>query len=331
MDSSSMTSKEKTPSIHPIGSASGDTSSHSRPLPGSLASAGIEAPNVKHYLDFRKFLQDYYRFRRELSKNDLRPYSYAVFSAAANIKSPNYLKLIIEGRRNLSEDMIARFAKAMGLGKDQSEEFRLLVRYGQATDPAERNLHLKELNEKRVDSKLKTGEIDQKTWEKIPSWITWILYSLVDQKDVKFEAEKLRETLRNKVSTEEIQAALSSLLESGELVRDSETGEVKKARNLMESAEEVPVALVRKLQAELMYLGLESLFQDSPTEREFGTATLALTQQEFEELRFTLRKIRKEAHKNIGVKRLTSKGERVYQLNLQLFPITAGATPFSQD
>lgn len=331
MDSNSMTSKEKTPLNLSAGSASGDNAIQNRPLPGSVPPEGIEAPNVKHYLDFRKFLQDYYRFRRELSKNDLRPYSYAVFSAAADIKSPNYLKLIIDGRRNLSEDMIAKFARAMGLGKDQTEEFRLLVRYGQATDPAERNLHLKELNEKRVDSKLKSGEIDQKTWEKIPSWITWILYALVDQKDVQFEAEKLREILRNKASSEEIQTALNSLMESGELARDPATAEMKKARNLMESAEEVPVALVRKLQAELMYLGLESLFQDAPTEREFGTATLAMTQQEFEELRFTLRKIRKEAQKNIGVKRLTSKGERVYQLNLQLFPITVGATHLSQD
>jgi uncharacterized protein (TIGR02147 family) len=284
--------------------------------------AMLEAPMVGDYLDFRKYLADYYQYRRELSKNDIRPYNYAVFSAGANIKSPNYLKLIIEGRRNLSEDMIAKFAKAMGLGKEQAEEFKLLVLYGQASDPADRNMHLRALNEKRVDLKLKSGEIDQKTWEKIPSWITWILYAMVDQKDVSFEPEKLRESLRNKANVDEIQASLNSLMSAGELVKDAETGEVKKARSLMESAEEVPVALVRKLQAELMYLGLESLFQDSPTEREFGSATLSLTKQEFEELRFSLRKIRKEAQKNIGVKRLTSKGDRVYQLNLQLFPIT---------
>lgn len=284
--------------------------------------AMLEAPMVGDYLDFRKYLADYYQYRRELSKNDIRPYNYAVFSAGANIKSPNYLKLIIEGRRNLSEDMIAKFAKAMGLGKEQAEEFKLLVLYGQASDPADRNMHLRALNEKRVDLKLKSGEIDQKTWEKIPSWLTWILYAMVDQKDVSFEPEKLRESLRNKANVDEIQAAVNSLMNAGELVKDAETGEVKKARSLMESAEEVPVALVRKLQAELMYLGLESLFQDSPTEREFGSATLSLTKQEFEELRFSLRKIRKEAQKNIGVKRLTSKGDRVYQLNLQLFPIT---------
>ncbi len=282
----------------------------------------LEAPVISDYLDFRKLLSDYYQHRREISKKDIRPYNYAVFSAAANIKSPNYLKLIIEGKRNLSPDMIAKFAKAMGFNKDQTEEFKLLVLFGQASDPGERNMHLKALNENRVNAKLKSGEIDQKTWEKIPSWIAWILYSMVDQKDVKFDAESLRETLRNKASADDIQAALNSLLAAGELVRDESTGEIKKARALIESAEEIPVALVRKLQGELMYLGLESLYQDSATDREFGSATLAMTRAEFEDLRFHLRKIRKETQKNIGVRRSSSKGERVYQLNLQLFPIT---------
>lgn len=286
--------------------------------------AMLEAPQIANYLDFRKFLADYYSYRREISKNDLRPYNYAVFSASANIKSPNYLKLIIEGRRNLSEDMIGKFAKAMGLNKEASDEFKLLVLFGQASDPAERNMHLKLLNEKRVDSKLKSGEIDQKTWEKIPSWISWILYSLVDQKDVKFDPESLRKILREKASADEIKASLDTLMKSGELVLDTATGEMKKAHTLMDSAEDVPVALVRKLQAELMYLGLESLFRDSATDREFGSATLAMTKQEFEDLRFQLRKIRKEAQKNISVKRSASKGDRVYQLNLQLFPVTEG-------
>lgn len=299
-----------------------DTLTPTQSVVSSKMPTMIEAPQISNYLDFRKFLADYYHYRREMTKNDLRPYNYAVFSAAANIKSPNYLKLIIEGRRNLSEDMILKFAKAIGLAKEATEEFKILVLFGQASDPAERNMYLKALNERRVDSKLKSGEIDQKTWEKIPSWISWILYSLLDQKDVKFEPESLRKTLRDKASVDEIKHSLETLLRSGEIVKDEVTGEFKKARSLMESAEEVPVALVRKLQAELMYLGLESLFRDAATEREFGSATLAMTQQEFEDLRFQLRKLRKEAQKNIGVKRLSSKGDRVYQLNLQLFPIS---------
>jgi uncharacterized protein (TIGR02147 family) len=282
----------------------------------------LELPTLSDYLDFRKYLADYYSYRREISKKDLRPYTYAVFSAGANIKSPNYLKMIVEGRRNLSDDMIGKFSKALGLNKEQGEEFRLMVSFGQATDSAERNMYLKELNEFRVNAKLKSGEISRSTWEKVPSWVAWVLYSMIDQEGADFRLPRLREHLRGKASDHEIEEALRSLINSGEVVVDDVTGRPQKARSLMENAEDVPVALVRKLQAELMSLGLESLFRDAPTEREFGTLTVSMTKSEFEDLRFQLRKLRKETQKNNAVRRATSKGERVYQLNLQLFPVT---------
>jgi len=280
------------------------------------------APNLSDYVDYRKYLSDWYLYRRELSKRDLRPYNYTMFSAAADIKSPNYLKMIIEGRRNLSEEMIVRFAHALGLSKEKAEEFRLLVLFAQATDPAARNFFLKELSEFRVQIQLRSGEIDKKTWEKVPNWITWILYAVMDQDGVEFSIDKLRELLRGKASEAELSTALNNLIASGEVVQDRATGRLTKARNLIESPEEVPVALVRKLQSQLMYLGLESLFQDAPSEREFGALTLSLTKAEFDELKFKLRQMRKQLHKDNSIKRMTTRGERVYQLNLQLFPVT---------
>lgn len=280
------------------------------------------APALSDYMNYRQFLQDFYNFKRKSSQRQIRAYNYAVFSAAANIKSPNYLKMIIEGKRNLSEDMIGKFGKALSLSKEQVEEFRWLVLFTQASDPGERNLYLKKLSEHRVSSKLKSGEIDRKTWEKVPNWVTWIIYAMVDQDGVKFTTKSLKELLRDKATEEEIETSLNSLLASGELKRDEETGELKKARHLIESPEEVPVALVRKLQSQLMYLGMESLYQDAPTEREFGTLTMSLTKSEFEELKFKLRQMRKSLNKDNSIARASSKGERVYQLNLQLFPVT---------
>lgn len=283
---------------------------------------GIVAPELQNYMDYRKYLLDWYNHKRVLSKKSLRPYNYAMFSAAADIKSPNYLKMIIEGQRNLSEEMILKFAKAMGMNKESSDEFRLLVLFGQATDPAERNFFLKELSEFRVQAQLRSGEISAKSYNKVPSWITWILYALMDQEGVEFQSEKLRELLRGKASTNEIDEALKTLINTGEIIQDDVTGKLKKARNLIDSPEEIPVALIRKLQSQLMYLGLESLFQDSPAEREFGSLTLSLTKSEFEEIKFKLRQMRKQINKDNSIKRMTSQGERVYQLNLQLFPVT---------
>lgn len=281
----------------------------------------VRGPQVSEYLDYRQYLQDFYLYKRSQTKNQLRPYTYSVFAAAADIKSPNYLKMIIEGKRNLSEDMIMKFAKALGLNKARSTEFRLLVLFNQTTDPAERNLLLKELTEVRVEGKIKSGEIDQKTWDKVPSWVTWVVYAMIDQEGVSFQADELKGLLRGKARADEIQEAIDKLIASGDVVKD-ENGKLKKSRTLTEGADEIPVALIRKLQAQLMLLGLESIYEDNPTEREFGTLTMALTKAEFEEIRFKLRQMRKQLHKDNSIARMNSQGERVYQLNLQLFPVT---------
>jgi len=279
-------------------------------------------PQIGDYLNYRDFLRAFYLYKREVTKDNHRRYNYSFFSAAADIRSPNYLRLIIEGQRNLSEEMAFKFARAMQLNKEATDEFVLMVLYGQESDPMLRNQYLKALSDFRLQKSLKLGVIDKKTLEKFPNWIGWILFSLHDQEDARFTPSALKHLLRNKASETEIQNALNKLLESGELVLDSSTGEIKKGRKQLDPSEDIPVDLIRRLQTQLMSLGLESLFQDSPVDREFGTLTLSLTKKEFEELRFQLRKFRKQIHKDNSIQRMQSKGERVYQMNLQLYPVT---------
>ena len=49
---------------------------------------------------------------------------------------------------------------------------------------------------------------------------------------------------------------------------------------------------------------------------------MSLTKAEFEEIKFKLRQMRKSINKDNSIARMKSKGERVYQLNIQLFPVT---------
>jgi uncharacterized protein (TIGR02147 family) len=280
-------------------------------------------PVLGAYTDYRLFLQDHFEYRRYQTRMDRRPYSYAMFSAAADIKSPNYLKLVIEGKRNLSASMARKFSKAIGLSKSETDEFVALVNFTQTENPLERNRKLKELSDLRVGRKLKTGEIDHDTWEKVPSWVAWVLHALTDQKNVSADFESLYSQLRRKAKPDVVKRCLDKLMESGELVADAQ-GELQKGRLLMAGSENVPVDLVRKIQSELIYLGLESLAQDPPQDREFGAMTVALTEEEFEALKFELRQLRKRWTKDILVKRQESKGDRVFQLNIQLFPVSEG-------
>ena len=281
----------------------------------------VAVPTLSEYMDYRLFLADFYLAKKHLTRTMIRPYSYSLFSAAADIKSPNYLKMIIEAKRNLSPEMVGKFAKACSFNKAQTDEFKLLVSFNQAEDPADRNYALKQLSEYRVEQKLKHGELDRKTFEEMPNWIGWIIYALVDQEGVTFETSQLKELLRGKASEAEITEAVENLIRSGELVRDAVTNTLTKGKP-SETQKEIPSALVRKLQMQLMYLGLESLYQDTAAEREFGSLTMSLTEKEFELIKFRLRHLRKSMHKDNLTARESSKGDRVYQLNLQLFPVS---------
>ena len=252
----------------------------------------------------------------------MRPYSYSDFSAAADIKSPNYLKLIIEGKRNLSADMAKKFARALRLSRSEAHEFELLVFYCQEKDPLQRNRLLKELSEFRAKRALASGEIDSQVWDQVANWLVWVLYAMADQKDVKFEVPELRKLLRGQVNENQILHALKKLQSSGEIIVDEETKTPKKAKALMSEASKVPAELVRKIQSELIYLGLESLHKYGPSEREISGFTLSMTEKEYEWVRHEVRKLRKSIQKEIQTQRESSPGDRVYQFNVQLFPVT---------
>ncbi|MBT4762650.1 MAG: TIGR02147 family protein [Bdellovibrionaceae bacterium] len=279
-------------------------------------------PNLGSYTDYRTYLNDYYQFRRTTDPSKFRPYSYAHFSAAANIKSPNYLKLIIDGKRNLSKEMVKKFATALNLAKKDSLEFEALVNYCQAKDPLERNNHLKTLSEIRIEERIHVGEIDQKSVDEAPSWLSWVLLSLCDQKNVDLTVDNIKKSIKRNLSPQQIEKSLKQLLDNDEIEFDHESKTYSKKLNTNHDAQKIPPEMVRKLQSELIYLGSESLFQDQPEDREFGTVSLCLTKKEFDELKFELRHLRKKIYKDNLINREDSKGDQVFQLNIQLFPLT---------
>lgn len=290
----------------------------------------MDYPELSQFVDYRKYLAAFYSFKVQETEGRLRPYSYSDFSAAADIKSPNYLKLIIEGKRNLSKDMCRRFSRALKHSRAQAKEFNLLVDYCQEKDPLQRTRNLKDLSEYRAKRSLQSGKIDQQTWDQVSNWLVWVLYAMADQKNVDFRPSQLQKLLRGQVNEAQIQQALSKLVAAKDLEIDQETGEAHRTGPSMSGLENVPAELVRKIQSELIYLGLESLHKNSAQEREVSGFTLAMTEKEFEWVRFELRKLRKQIQKEISMNREQEPGERVYQVNIQLFPVTDKAGELEQ-
>jgi len=75
----------------------------------------------------------------EAAKAHSRVFSYRYFSRKAGYNSPNFLKLVIDGERNISTDSIERFADALGLTLSERRFFANLVAFNQAETAEEKN------------------------------------------------------------------------------------------------------------------------------------------------------------------------------------------------
>ncbi len=73
--------------------------------------------DVFKYHDYRAFLAAYYEHKKP------QGFSYRAFSRAAKLGAPNYLQLVIQGRRKLTSEMARRFAETCGLASDAAEYF----------------------------------------------------------------------------------------------------------------------------------------------------------------------------------------------------------------
>lgn len=277
-------------------------------------------PQLADYVNYREYLADFLSYKRS-QKMGLRKYSYSDFAAAADLKSPQYLKLIIENKRNLSDDGIEKFSKALGLNKKDTEHFGCLVKYNQATSPKERYHFLQKLSVHRSENAQNL---------KSPHWLKVIVYSICDGIGGAYTIGDLQKLLKDRCKLQDLQRCLDEMVEEKALqvIQSSspETHLYQKAEGQNRLSHDIPLEVIKQIQADLLFLGLESLFIDESNQRDLGSFSIALTQKEFEMVKFEIRKFRKNLLKDLLILREKDHGDRVYQVQFQVFPVTEKAT-----
>src|SRR5688572_30102358 len=80
------------------------------------------------YDNYRAFLKDFYEAKRKTAEK----ISFRQFARLAGFNSPSFLKMVIDGKRNLSNESIGKVASALRFNKEEAEFFNHLVLFNQA-------------------------------------------------------------------------------------------------------------------------------------------------------------------------------------------------------
>jgi uncharacterized protein (TIGR02147 family) len=266
---------------------------------------------VFDYLDHRAFLRDYYRERKAG-----RGLSFRGFSRRAGLRSPNYLKLVIDGERNLSDKMAERFAKALGLSGESSSYFTTLVRFAQAKTTSERTEQYTKLTgfrRYRRARPLASAEADYHA-----TWYLPAVRELAARRDFSEDPRWIASMLWPAIAPAEAARALETLLELGLLVR-GKSGRLEQAEQLVSTGPEVQSVHVASYHRAMLERA-SSAIDDVPRElRDISSLTLCLGEDGLRRLKERVQSFRRELLELSG---LESEPSQVVQLNFQLFPLS---------
>jgi|GEM_PF-5913378 len=94
--------------------------------------------SIYNFTDFRAYLRAYYQEKKRAQPG----FSFAVFSRLSQLGSPNYLKLIMDGTRGVTNDVLFSLARGLDLSKEETAYFEALVQWGQSSSPAAREFYM---------------------------------------------------------------------------------------------------------------------------------------------------------------------------------------------
>jgi uncharacterized protein (TIGR02147 family) len=269
-------------------------------------------PRIFEYANYRDFLRDYY----EGMKESAPLFSFRRFAEDAGFNSPSVLKLVIDGKRNLSHDSVEKFARALKLNRDEAKFFTSLVLLNQATSTDEKRYYAEQLLQSRKYKKL--NPLKPAQFDYFTHWYYVAIRELVATRGFKEDPEWIARKLRPAISPAQARTALAALEELGLLKRD-ENGKLVQSDRLLSTTDEVDSASVAEYHREMIRKGAESIDEFRGKDREISAATVSVDEKTAKQMKELVQRFRKELLA-IAVNCKESTG--VYQINLQLFPLT---------
>lgn len=268
--------------------------------------------DVFRYLDHRAFLRDHYAVQKARG----RGFSYRAFARRAGLKSPNYLKLVIEGERNLSSTMAARFAEVCGLRGDAAAYFVELVAFDQAKTSAERNASYARLTafpRYRTIHKLDLAHAAYHS-----SWFIPAIRELAARKDFRADPDWIAPRIRPAITRADAERALGTLFDLGLLVRGPR-GRVSRGEPLVSTGPETRGMHIANYHKTMISRASASIDEVPAAERDISSLTLAVGAEGLRALKERIQRFRREL---LEASELENDPREVVQVNFQLFPLT---------
>jgi uncharacterized protein (TIGR02147 family) len=273
--------------------------------------------NIYKYIEYRTYLRDYYSAMKAVD----RDFTYRYFADRAGMKAPNFLQLLILGKRNLRESSIANVSRAIGHDSREAFYFRNMVLFDQASTSEEKDEYFQALTDMR-ESEL---NMDLLTKAQLAHYTHWYYHAIREllgfyqlHPDEQYAFRHLAALLEPTITESEARKAVKNMLKLGMLHKDPR-GRIVQSTRFITTGDEVRSYYVRSYHETMMKAAFKSQDRFEPAVRDVSSLTVSISDTGFRKIKSEIQQFRKHL---LEIVREDCNPSNVYQVNFQLFPLT---------
>ncbi len=266
--------------------------------------------SIYTYYDYRRFVSDFYKEKKAVNPN----YSYRYIASKVDLDHALVVK-ILQGKRHISTSKIDTFANLIGLSIRQKDYFRLLVAFGKARNNEERKHFFEKI---LAFSEIPEKQIQSNQYEFYQHWYYTAVREILNLSSFKDDYQWLAESVQPPITISEAKKAVKLLCKLGMIVQD-EKGYYRLTEQFVTTGEQWQSIAVRSFQKEACNLASRAIDHVPKKERDISTVTVSLNKDALNRISEKMAELRREI---IEIAASCQSVDRVYQLNLQLFPVS---------
>jgi len=232
----------------------------------------IKQPNIYTYNDFRVYLRDYFNFRCQTQKS----YSHRIMAKELGFPSPNYIKLVMDGERNIGLRSIDRLMRGLQIDDKEQEYFSYLVFFCQAKTNIEKNYYYGLMASIRAP--LNASTITTDAYRYYSEWYHCVVRELIIREKQPIDLAAIAKKIKPKVTVTQVKKSVDLLCELG-FVTCNDDGSYTPSSRILATDDEVVSVGIRNYHLKMIDIAKENIDTTSRDKREISSLTLCISNQ----------------------------------------------------
>jgi uncharacterized protein (TIGR02147 family) len=280
----------------------------------------LKPPRIYTFLDYRAYLAAHFAYRKQQDP------AFSLRTLASDpvlgLSSSSFISAVLKGRKNLSQNLRLRFARALGLEPAELEYFELLVQGNQSRSADEKSHYEAQLARFHDARARELGEGHQRFFARWYYRVVWHFFGL--RQDLN-SPSRIAKSIVPPLTPAQVEDAIQALLELN-LIKKLANGFAVNDRHLA-SGQAFAGAAAREHYRGFLKLAEDGVDRAQESDARFSVTSFSVSPRGRERVQERIDALRAEVRELAEADEGGSGSDRVYALTMQLFPcsLEAGA------